>query len=175
MTSRKGYQSTDDDRLLLSPHRSNHDNSSVDVHSHDINDLTMPSQLHETKPWFGKVRSLYLENKGTVARDHLANERTFLAWLRTSLSFISLGIGVTQLFRLNSKSGSGVHEYGKPLGAIFIILGIATLLLGFSRFFHVQALLTKNHFPATRLSILSLIVAVVALIIATFGLVIKVT
>lgn len=27
--------------------------------------------------------------KGSVARDHLANERTFLAWLRTSLSFSS--------------------------------------------------------------------------------------
>ena len=29
-------------------------------------------------------------------------ERTFLAWLRTSLSFASIGIAVTQLFRLNS-------------------------------------------------------------------------
>jgi uncharacterized membrane protein YidH (DUF202 family) len=42
-----------------------------------------------------------LENKGSVARDHLALERTFLAWLRTSLAFASIGIAVTQLFRLN--------------------------------------------------------------------------
>ncbi|SGY25576.1 BQ5605_C018g08642 [Microbotryum silenes-dioicae] len=45
-----------------------------------------------------------LENKGSVARDHLANERTFLAWLRTSLSMASIGIAITQLFRLASTS-----------------------------------------------------------------------
>ncbi|PGH35097.1 hypothetical protein GX50_02018 [[Emmonsia] crescens] len=49
-----------------------------------------------------KFGSLELENKGSVARDHLALERTFLAWLRTSLAFASIGIAVTQLFRLNS-------------------------------------------------------------------------
>ncbi|KAK2764420.1 hypothetical protein FQN54_009114 [Arachnomyces sp. PD_36] len=48
-----------------------------------------------------KFGSLELENKGSVARDHLALERTFLAWLRTSLAFASIGIAVTQLFRLN--------------------------------------------------------------------------
>ncbi len=31
----------------------------------------------------------------TRARTHLANERTFLAWLRTSLTTIALGIGAS--------------------------------------------------------------------------------
>lgn len=42
-------------------------------------------------PWYKVAYSL--ENKGSVARDHLASERTYLAWLRTSLSLASIGIG----------------------------------------------------------------------------------
>ena len=37
--------------------------------------------------------ALYLENSGSVARDHLALERTFLAYMRTSLTFASTGVG----------------------------------------------------------------------------------
>ncbi|RMZ79974.1 hypothetical protein DV738_g3100, partial [Chaetothyriales sp. CBS 135597] len=62
------------------------------------------------QPWYKglaeKYGSISLENKGSVARDHLALERTFLAWLRTSLAFASIGIAVTQLFRLNTSSAT---------------------------------------------------------------------
>jgi uncharacterized membrane protein YidH (DUF202 family) len=45
-----------------------------------------------------KVRnrtSLTLVNSGSVARDHLASERTFLAYIRTSLAIASSGVGVS--------------------------------------------------------------------------------
>ena len=64
------------------------------------------SSSEEDLPWYRRIAEKYgtieLDNKGSVARDHLALERTFLAWLRTSLSFASIGIAITQLFRLNT-------------------------------------------------------------------------
>lgn len=37
--------------------------------------------------------ALVLENSGSVARDHLASERTFLAYVRTSLAIATTGVG----------------------------------------------------------------------------------
>lgn len=36
--------------------------------------------------------SSIVRNQGSTARDHLANERTFLAWLRTALGLVGLGV-----------------------------------------------------------------------------------
>ncbi|KAL5345297.1 hypothetical protein ACLOAV_009667 [Pseudogymnoascus australis] len=120
-----------------------------------------------------KYGSLELENKGSVARDHLALERTFLAWLRTSLAFASIGIAITQLFRLNTTispaegsvpepTASAIHfrSLGKPLGAAFLGISIVVLLIGFHRYFEAQYWVTKGKFPASRGSIA--IVAAVA-------------
>ena len=63
------------------------------------------------KSFAEKYGSVSLENKGSVARDHLALERTFLAWLRTSLAFASIGIAITQLFRLNTSIASRSQQY----------------------------------------------------------------
>ncbi|KAG6011975.1 hypothetical protein E4U54_007788 [Claviceps lovelessii] len=134
----------------------------------------------------GNLQSVELENKGSVARDHLALERTFLAWLRTSLAFASIGIAVTQLFRLNttlsdgsgSGSGSGhgtshnatVRRLGKPLGATFLAISILTLLLGTRRYFVGQAWVIRGKFPASRGTVI--VVAVVALAIMLVSLVV---
>ena len=41
--------------------------------------------------------TLTLENSGSVARDHLASERTFLAYVRTSLTIASTGVGASPI------------------------------------------------------------------------------
>lgn len=48
-----------------------------------------------------------LVNTSSTARDHLANERTYLAWLRTSLGFTTVGIAIIQIFDTNNATKSG--------------------------------------------------------------------
>ena len=121
-------------------------------------------------------------------------ERTFLAWLRTSLSFASIGIAITQLFRLNSSLPSSspnpsspssssfstnadaasadaasfhhLRHVGKPLGATFIAVSIVTLLIGFHRYFEAQHYVIRGKFPASRGSVVVVTGTAGALIVA---------
>ncbi|KAG2172325.1 hypothetical protein INT43_004867, partial [Umbelopsis isabellina] len=89
-----------------------------------------------------------LENRDSVARDHLANERTFLAYIRTSFATISTGIAVTQLFRINEPRPIPFLG-GEALGAYLILAGIVLVVYAAIRFFHCQEAMTKGKFPAT--------------------------
>jgi len=101
----------------------------------------------------------------SLANALCAVERTFLAWLRTSLSFASIGIAITQLFRLNttlqnrpdthlSDAHARLRHVGKPLGAAFIAISIVVLFIGFHRYFETQHYVIRGKYPASRGSIL---------------------
>ena len=55
-------------------------------------------------------------------RNHLANERTYLAWFRTSVVLSMLGIVTTQLFTIQpdnlNRSSPSFYLLGHPLGAL---------------------------------------------------------
>lgn len=55
------------------------------------------------------VRSPALPNTGSVARDLLASERTFLAWARTGLGFIALGVALEKVEALAALSPTLLH------------------------------------------------------------------
>lgn len=118
--------------------------------------------------------SLRLENTQSVARDHLANERTFLAWLRTSLTFASVGVALTQLFRMQSfKAGSFARTASMVVGSLFIAGGLLVLAMGLVRYFNVQFVLQRGQFPATRASIIICFAMCMSLFVVALAVVIK--
>ncbi|KAI4229279.1 MAG: hypothetical protein L6R36_001027 [Xanthoria steineri] len=141
------------------------------------------AEAEESQGWWKDLMEKYgtveLENKGSVARDHLALERTFLAWLRTSLAFASIGIAITQLFRLNTTisereglepdlGGSyRLRQVGKPLGATFMGIAILILIVGGRRYFESQYWIIRGKFPASRGSIFLVTLIAGALVIAS--------
>lgn len=52
-----------------------------------------------------------ISNTGSVARDHLANERTFLSWTRTGLGFVALGVALAKLEALEALSPALKHDH----------------------------------------------------------------
>ncbi|TKA71598.1 hypothetical protein B0A49_04731, partial [Cryomyces minteri] len=129
----------------------------------------------------------------TYTNETLDVERTFLAWLRTSLSFASIGIAVTQLFRLNTSLANSstsdtqapsqlaaaadrtrLKQVGKPLGATFLAIAILVLFIGFHRYFESQHYVIRGKFPASRGSIILVSAVAGALIITSLVVVVSV-
>ncbi|KAI9273584.1 hypothetical protein BY458DRAFT_508262 [Sporodiniella umbellata] len=113
--------------------------------------------------------SYLLENTSATARDHLANERTFLAWLRTSLSLITVGVAITQLYHLSPEADTSPQsKAGKSIGATFVVFSILFLYFANTRYFHTQTALTQGHFPASRGAVLIGSTCVLAVLVAMF-------
>ena len=102
-------------------------------------------------------------------RDHLANERTLLAWIRTSVTVVGLGF---VLDRLALPSGGSVVE---AFAGVALVLFGASLAVagGYSYLLARRELMTGTFQPAVRLHlfVVGAVVAgallVAALLIAT--------
>ncbi|GAB7344720.1 hypothetical protein MBLNU457_3190t1 [Dothideomycetes sp. NU457] len=81
-------------------------------------------------------------------RDHLANERTFLAYLRTSLALSTSGVTVSQLLRLahsvDPDQFFGYYVLGRPLGAMFQVAAMILALIGAHRFWRQQMSMARG-------------------------------
>ncbi|KDQ62266.1 hypothetical protein JAAARDRAFT_30163 [Jaapia argillacea MUCL 33604] len=118
--------------------------------------------------------SVVLDNRGSVARDHLASERTFLAYVRTSLAIASMGVAIVQLFTLSAAKSTNIRMYAHPIGATAVFLGLLTLAAGVTRYFSVQSSLTKGTFPVARFFMISMAVVLATLICIVFGILVAV-
>ncbi len=87
-----------------------------------------------------------IANSGSTARDHLANERTFLSWTRTGLGFVALGVALAKLEALEALSPALKHGHGslKVPSAALVASGAGCLSYGTIRYFRSLQLLQKG-------------------------------
>ncbi|KAL1874457.1 hypothetical protein Daus18300_003475 [Diaporthe australafricana] len=82
-------------------------------------------------PFFGP---LLFENQTSDARDHCANERTFLSYLRLSIYMAIVSVAIVLSFHLKSQPSAAELRMAKPLGLVFWVLSVACLFVGLGNY-----------------------------------------
>lgn len=86
------------------------------------------------------------------ARDHLANERTFLAWVRTGAAIVVFGFAIGRfslaMRQLTALQGHPVRTAGLSvwMGSGTIIAGVALVVAGLARYRKTRAQLDSGTF-----------------------------
>src|ERR1700758_1599902 len=91
------------------------------------------------------------------ARDHLANERTFLAWLRTSIGIMAFGFVVVKfslfikqisvLLGKNTVPTQG--GYSQIIGVLLVTTGVILLFLSYLRYKKTEKQLTSESYASS--------------------------
>jgi len=105
------------------------------------------------------------------ARDHLANERTFLAWMRTSVAIVVFGFAIGRfaiaMRQLTAIQGLASKTTGLSvwMGMISILAGVLMAVAGLVRYRKTRALLEEGKFEPA-----GFIVDLVTILTVLFGL-----
>ena len=95
------------------------------------------------------IRADPLPNTGSLARDLLASERTFLAWARTGLGFIALGVALEKVEAFAAISPTLLHlsdSRTKLAAGILVGTGSLTVVHGTVRYYGALRLLQEGKF-----------------------------
>jgi putative membrane protein len=113
---------------------------------------------------------------GQHVADHLANERTFLAWVRTGVAVIGLGFVVSRFaLYLRSLSAGGAaipatSSRSAVLGAVLVGLGGVTVLLALVRYLMTYRSIELDAYRPSRwlLGFVAALIAVAAAVMIAF-------
>ncbi|MGH9375866.1 MAG: YidH family protein [Candidatus Acidiferrum sp.] len=112
-------------------------------------------------------------NNSNLARDHLANERTFLAWVRTGVAVVVFGFALGR-FAIAIRQWIQLEGHGRIIptssvsvwfGAVAIVGGVAVCLTGLLRYRR-----TRDQLSAGKFEPAGFVVDLVAIVTALFGL-----
>ncbi|MGH9552874.1 MAG: YidH family protein [Terriglobales bacterium] len=91
-------------------------------------------------------------------RDHLANERTYLAWIRTGVATMGLGVVIAKLkymFGPNYPQSSGAI-HAASIGLFFAFIGITTIVMAVLFFLQTQKEIRLRSYKSRKLFVLVL-------------------
>ncbi len=103
------------------------------------------------------------DRKPAGPADHLANERTFLAWIRTSIALMGFGFVIVKFaifvrqisIALGEKVVNQSKGYSAFIGVFMVALGAIMATLAYMRYRQIEKQLNKNaYFPSKWLSVL---------------------
>lgn len=92
------------------------------------------------------------QSSNRLASDHLANERTFLAWVRTGAAIVVFGFAIGRfsiaMRQIAALQGHPVHSAGLSvwMGAASILAGVVLVVAGLMRYRRTRALLDLGRF-----------------------------
>lgn len=126
------------------------------------------------------MEDLKNENKAFVkeiikqqnAREHLANERTLLAWIRTSIGIMAFGFVVVkfslfikQISLLLGKNATipQQHGYSSVIGILLVAVGALILLLSYMKYKKTEKQLTSETFKSSSALVFSLTIIILSI------------
>jgi putative membrane protein len=101
--------------------------------------------------------------KRASASDHLANERTLLAWLRTSIATMAFGIVIDRLQYSIAAHAPAALRVLPYVGTIFVLIGLLTVAVSLRRFAAVRRQLIEDRYEPDMQPPMILSVAIVLL------------
>lgn len=112
------------------------------------------------------------DSKGNVkyAQQHLANERTYLAWIRTAISIIGVGFLATSLhFAIGKDRSQFIDLIAIILGILACVLGIFITLMATLNYIHKGKNINEGIFVSSNKLIVIVSVCIFFLIIVIVG------
>ena len=98
------------------------------------------------------------EQGGTEIREHLANERTLLSWVRTGISLISIGLVVERAGALvDASMRVGSTSASELFGLALALLGALTLIIGTIQFLRNRRRISTGEFVPSAAAYLTIV------------------
>ena len=119
------------------------------------------------------------KSKGNTT-DHLANERTFLAWMRTCIGIMAFGFVVVKfslfvkrialLFGKTNLNPPATHGLSAVVGIVLVLIGTITLIFSYARYRQSERQIASGAYvhSTVLVTIISVFILIASLLLISY-------